>query len=975
MSGERRRTTWIVVSLATLLLFALHLHRSDGASELNPSSYAEDYSMPLLRPDADWGMPPDEDWLTEHPTEAESPGMRLPEYAGWYRFIGVNEDCYNLQVGPGIILCSGTDKDVKEEIRCYDLASGEVRWTSTMKDFICSTILLAGMDKAYVLCNDDLHAYDAATGKELWKAKNKVPFAWASDAVWTIDRLPTTYGEPPTVKAITLLNASNGAVRRVFDLARLDGITSMNGLEYRGTYDYSTSSANAGVFSREQSTGADEVAVKDGDKIRVLHPDGQEIDIPSLLPNWPAAMAFGEDSILIAEYEGLTARGVTEETPPMLPENPEERQLIVRLISLPGGKELWKYANGYRDYWGSGPSVFLTKSYTVIPLLPGVLILDSKSGAVAHEVHWDGSYWDRLLALGVSGDYLIAGIPPNEEEPPTLNLISLATGERALDYQMNSTVTSFATAPCMFIAASETYPGGDGYNGRNTHLFTVEVDGKGVPVKGEMELHNLPESQTQLAKDFYESSDPLGDIALMGRASTSGVNALAALAAQAEQATPRQLDALVALGEYLMQKQEDLGYSESPDAVLLTCMLEADHESLAERICLWLDDESIHLLHLPLLAELAQCEGGTAKAKLDMAYSAMLPAAHTPPRPPFPVPKRMLPKSEFSEEQESGYYRWSDFVTEDGTRHVAFTDDGLASARDIYLGIDVGSDGVFEEILPTGINDTSYLQMHPGGIRGVESKGPLKLKLDGDSIYISHNVPILETKDIDVGGTKEKYYSIKDAKYETSKLSLRKLRLDSDGDGLTDITEGELLLNAKSTDSDGDGLPDAADPTPNADAAKMGPLERGVQRALAYFRVCEEMDAANWQDEEKHPFSTYYLRLFGCSEVAYAPSPETYGISLATAEERDAYRKLLSGFNTYSSVSVSVCTTERWLQGAEGGDSGMEIGAWTGGGGGEIPADAEYIVSLDFSTVGYAVSLCEIGGEYYPASIMQTWIS
>jgi hypothetical protein len=67
-----------------------------------------------------------------------------------------------------------------------------------------------------------------------------------------------------------------------------------------------------------------------------------------------------------------------------------------------------------------------------------------------------------------------------------------------------------------------------------------------------------------------------------------------------------------------------------------------------------------------------------------------------------------------------------------------------------------------------------------------------------------------------------------------ARLSLSRLDVDSDGDGLTDLVEQRLRLDPHNPDSDGDGLSDAEDPAPNA--RMRAPVNQEQEIAAAVFR-------------------------------------------------------------------------------------------------------------------------------------------
>jgi hypothetical protein len=68
----------------------------------------------------------------------------------------------------------------------------------------------------------------------------------------------------------------------------------------------------------------------------------------------------------------------------------------------------------------------------------------------------------------------------------------------------------------------------------------------------------------------------------------------------------------------------------------------------------------------------------------------------------------------------------------------------------------------------------------------------------------------------------------------TTILTFEQLRRDSDGDGLTDLTEWQLFTLPHDPDSDGDGLEDSIDACPTASLADSTQMTRGIERAMAF---------------------------------------------------------------------------------------------------------------------------------------------
>ena len=82
-----------------------------------------------------------------------------------------------------------------------------------------------------------------------------------------------------------------------------------------------------------------------------------------------------------------------------------------------------------------------------------------------------------------------------------------------------------------------------------------------------------------------------------------------------------------------------------------------------------------------------------------------------------------------------------------------------------------------------------------------------------------------------------------DKKVIELRAKLDDIMKDTDGDGLTDLAEQQLLLDPKNPDSDGDGIPDAQDSLPNV-ALNRNPTPRQSAFAAAVAFLTHEPDRA-----------------------------------------------------------------------------------------------------------------------------------
>ena len=228
--------------------------------------------------------------------------------------------------------------------------------------------------------------------------------------------------------------------------------------------------------------------------------------------------------------------------------------------------------------------------------------------------------------------------------------------------------------------------------------------------------------------------------------------------------------------------------------------------------------------------------------------------------------------------------------------YLAYTSSGLVSDRDVYLAIDNGSDDLYESIVPTGISDVFYYHTSKTAQTYVGDKVKLQLAIAADKVTIQHN--------------KHWWH---DSIPATTTISLRDLLTDSDGDGLTDITEQMLLTDADDPDTDGDGIDDLDDIAPLAAADQMGKLERGVARLLTYHFQVRRCDADWWELSFRrpgemivpgHPYNARYLRLTGCGPIAYSASPNCRAIALTEQDQWEEYCGLLQGYDKLSVCQV-----------------------------------------------------------------------
>jgi len=393
-----------------------------------------------------------------------------------------------------------------------------------------------------------------------------------------------------------------------------------------------------------------------------------------------------------------------------------------------------------------------------------------------------------------------------------------------------------------------------------------------------------------------------------------------------------------------------------------------------------LKDPELKLLHWKLRGVLARCGGSDAAAYL-REYYAGLPGGisgatrHIAPRPPY---KLNQPKSYVvGGEQEDPNLVWVVVAGPGRSRYALYNADGLSCERELYLAVDRNGDDLFECVLPTGLTDVYFAYWFPGGIHEMSKQGDVTLKLTEQGVAITHHVAT--TKPNPYGG--EEFAG---AVLSYSSLSMDELTRDSDGDGLTDITERLLLTDPAKADTDCDGLDDVDDPTPNVNPATMGPKERGIARALQFFFCDPDNDRFHggpwWRpDESGHPLRARYLLVDGVGPVAFSADASTQGVCAWTPEQRDQYNSSLGGYPSFSAAEITwndrtahleeLAKEGRLRARARKHSSSMEdiLDGMYG--------SARYVVEIQFPGVWYAVLFNDIEGEYYPLEWMITIVT
>lgn len=953
----------LIALLVVTLVIGYVFRKANPIDPLPPASaYAQPYYGQLLNPMPDWGEPPADNYLHEHPMEKGTTGFKLPEYSGWYRFLGKHEGNVCVAAGQGLALCL-----YDSAYHCLKLETGQQLWEQPAPYYAYKPIVLFTPKVVLVYTNDTLVAYRKDDGKVLWQNESGVPIAWGRGIIWVIRiREKDILEEPADVDELIIIDAENGEELNSFPISSNRGFTAANYItpdyrRYNQKRTFSSENPASGIFSEGEAV-TDAIALKDGLDIKVFRADGKIAIIPVALQGWPAAMAFTDKGLFIAEFESVFLSRYEYKLSEKLGLT-DSRKLVARMIDLNTRKELWRYSDTIQlPQTSRDDSCFVSATHdaAVIRRANSAVVLDLETGNAASK---PALLEHRLMPfiLSYSGHCLVSGkgITGNP-----LSVYNLSTQREEQPFPLGMYRGSMAVSGDMLIASTYTFFGNDLALGINNHIFALKLDEKGRPLAGNLFAYGLPESNAKLVSDFYDNADPARNIGLMRRAVSVGVDALASISARSDRATPRQLDALISLTCYLKKMYPT---DKSADT-LAHYASAADEARLAERIILWLRDSSLTRIRKPLIALLARCDSKSARAYFDDVYEPVLEAKLNISKAPYKVPDYVMPGAERKKTYSSS--TWGEYTSSDNTRYVAYTRYGLLGSYDIYLGIDMGSDGTFDVLLPTGLRDVSLLfdsiNTYPDG------KGAIKLRVEEGKVYLRYSEPIYrpyqtrESSEYDAPTTTA--YDMAGKRRTSAELTLYALRLDSDNDGLTDICEKMLMLNCDLPDTDGDGMNDAEDPSPNVNNKTMGKLERGVQRALAYRNDLIPFTSSSSAKIYYEPvFDTKFYKFKGCSSVAMLLDDHTRCISLSTRSEIEAFYKSSADYSFYESW-VEVYPVDEWYAKRIADKENRRSWGYTDPYERALPSGTKFVVELSTGIPSMAYPLCEVDGELYPAA-------
>lgn len=887
------------------------------------------------------------DWIEEVP--------ELPNYEGWYRHLGAD-----LYYSGLFSFASYVGVYSMEDMLVFDRVGGQKIW-----EFKSSTLFPKGqiVGGSGWICFADYTAtaVNMIDGNILWKKDDFQPLAAFGEsdeaAVW-LARKNHQGSSATEFDEIQLVSAFSGeTLQTIVNPNILAACVNSNGnsdvLAIRTTQGFKVFDTNSEI------TGFD--APSEGGRAELLLVDDVLISLESI-PIPPDVQGFDSQQWF---------------------ENPtNDLRAILTAYEL-DGKVLWRneidrsLSLGFETVMSGNGKLIVLNDY------PGLIAYSFISGELLFQTpknNQSGGHSIQAFGKHVLWD---GNGPPGMNS--NLALLDPADGENR--YVLNDpklSVWSALAVDNQLLILATTDPSGHGFIDSNHHLLAFALGTDNLPKPGELVKWGVPASQSGITDRFFAARNPIADDTLLEEVKAGGINTFSALLDRIDGADVVYLDALGHIAAELKNAEPSPGPYTLPTFSQADALLDKLHaepnEEYSDTVLDWLNDPAMEVMHYPMLGVLAACGGTKAGSYLDSYYEGRKVIEREVLRPPFNLTElSKVGGVPFQVDQMPGV-GWAEVVTDSGERIVAFVSDGLVSSRDIYIGVDTDNDGSFEEILPTGLNDTYFHHVHPGGIMLRGKPENIELVVDGENLQITYHEPVMEEVVYDSGGESHTYMDMNGGEFVTATLSFAELRLDSDGDGLSDITEQLLFTNPDDPDTDGDGIRDDVDPCPNVDPATMGKLERGIARALDYY-FRSGRQSPFWEGwNEGQPWVARYIAVEGAGPVAYSQGDPCFGICLSSPKQTEKYQQLLNHYNAFSLVEVSLMDTEQQWVDTTNEVSQPELSPeeleemeqyWQQ----MNPGGHRYFVYINLSLHGASIPLAEIDGELYPVKADLTWIS
>lgn len=900
-----------------------------AAQEAAAESAAPRQVQPLLPDTADWGSPV--------PQQVPVVLPDFPPLAGWWRYLG-QEHAALLAAGYGRLLTA-----VGQELRAYDSHTGALLWARPGSDWTGFADRVLDAQHVYVAsAGAVLEALDAASGAALWQIDGCVPLAAGPGRLWM------SYGR---------FSSSGAGARQVWLADSADG--NVLARFYIGA---------CRAVAHDASANLPLLAAVDGGEVVVMHADGSMQRAPAYTNSGDAQVAVNSICVFVAEKVSDAQTGATT--------------IALSCYDADTAALRWRVTLAQPEY-AMFDALTASERFCTLDAAYQLLLYDAATGQLlntAYAAKLGYGYSQQLL----SGDraYVYGG---NEKNKGYWELVMLQPPskqrQRVFQPKLQLNFMPLIADGYMYQLVNSRPPASN--SGDNYSLFAYRLGDDGLAKPGELALLNRPQPDTTTERAFAASPAPLADSELMRQLVAGSRDALVRLTRQTTAADGAHLDALAALAVYLDRRDPLQPWQgDTAGELFIGELRKLAAPELAPTLVRWLDDDSLAPRHLDFLLTLALCGLG-AEPELKRRYAELQPQRYAAPAPPYRGEFRQAVIDAYlakyhnaSRDQAEDHATplaegWCDGA--DGARYVVYTSPGLLSLADLYVCVDENGDGELEEVLPTGLRHLAV------GVRddryASQSLPPedLALSFADGALLIHHQEPIIEKRTLYSSGLR--------SHSADTRLTFDELRRDSDGDGLTDITEGMLFTDPALADTDGDGLSDGEDPAPRVDAAKMNRLERAAARGMtAFFARYPVLKGTGLL---RHPREAYYFRLSGVGPVAAAPSAGMQGIHVDEALSEAYYARAGYGWAKdmfYGQLippsRVVQAEMDALTDGVQFDSRGFPVGLsraaqqeydrlWRYGFG----ARDEYCIEIWYGDTMFFINFQRVGSELYPSAV------
>lgn len=933
----------------------------------------------------------------------------LPAYKGWCRLLSPWG-----WTGPIVTDSAGVLVGSEQGLKLVSLLDGSLVWESP--DWGRLSESLFSQEHIYLGFDDYqkpvMGSIARSSGAELWSKAGWLPLLDCGEKCWLIS---------PHLDADS---------RSVIQFAELALCQSSDGAELR----------KIAIPHRVLSTGPGSAGPNDGavlkldDGFHCYAQDGSSTLIPSDYPGWESQISQYPGGFVCVEFETLalararfdaevaraTAAGETppDEYGPLPP--------VASCYRLSDGKLLWRrpfgaghiaYGHLFERYANvSGDYILLDDQDPEHG--NGLLVFRQNESAPCFDqrIQFPGNYVEH--ATDGKRLYILDRLTRGWSDPADYRFIvvNLADGSQAETVLRElPEFSKFMAAPgALIFAIGDDMPGS--IFGSEA-LCCLELDAQGLPQAGSLSVMGSPYNYDALEADLLASPAPLQDQALMRRIVANGLDSLAQLLLHTPASAGPQLDALAQAAAYeeALRSPEEL--SGSPAELLCKRLKDKADPRVSELIIRWLEDPKLADLQL-WLRQALPVTGGPRAAEWLSAHSPPSGLRHHQPDPLALPPVATAPDEQDSSQRSLDFGQ--PFLSSTGAKLLAYSGPGLPNDDAICLAVDEDHDGLYEEVLPTGQSCYPF--------SGDEAKGagpllPRVVAVTDTEVEIERRVAVYKQADASDPDANTLWPQLAGTQISRVSLKLADLRRDSDADGLTDVFEQTAGLDWKVADSDSDGVVDGMDGAPLSNPARMGPVERGISRALDLFFASENRYAFYhwWEGSNGNPLQVRSLEVSGAGAFDYAPAAGAFSLVRDTQSQAAWQESLQSAdfSNRWLRQSMSLVwiepgrsVSERYaeylrLNGREPNPKPEDALLWAGlaninplirpesetedsSGAAQDGADEHSILAqaqrvpdpgsraahvwLDFNWVGWDIEMLKLDGEWYPVSIYLRYI-